>query len=135
MDDGTTGATINGNQITLKFVDGQRGDSDLQNNGSISDPGGLAFVRAAEVVSIVLNDGAAQQSMVNGVTVTFNQTVTVASGAFVLRNKNGEQIALRVALSEVAGRTVALLTFKGATIIGGSLADGQYTLKVKAAKI
>lgn len=39
--DGTTGAQINGNVITLHFVDGQRGDGDLDaTNGIILDPGG-----------------------------------------------------------------------------------------------
>ncbi|MBK7895268.1 MAG: DUF11 domain-containing protein [Anaerolineaceae bacterium] len=38
--DGTTGAEINGNVITLHFVDGQRGDDDLTANGVIVDPGG-----------------------------------------------------------------------------------------------
>ncbi|OUC14551.1 MAG: hypothetical protein B0A82_11480 [Alkalinema sp. CACIAM 70d] len=42
--DGTTGAEINGNQITLHFVDGQRGDGDLAANGSITDPGAPAIV-------------------------------------------------------------------------------------------
>jgi hypothetical protein len=37
---GTTGAEINGNVITLHFVDGQRGDDDLAANGVIVDPGG-----------------------------------------------------------------------------------------------
>ncbi|MCZ6816525.1 MAG: putative metal-binding motif-containing protein, partial [Planctomycetota bacterium] len=40
--DGTTGATINGNVISLRFVDGQRGDGDLTANGVIVDPGGPA---------------------------------------------------------------------------------------------
>ncbi|MGB5047632.1 MAG: choice-of-anchor U domain-containing protein, partial [Caldilineaceae bacterium] len=35
-----TGAIINGRTITLYFVDGQRGDSDLTANGVITDPGG-----------------------------------------------------------------------------------------------
>jgi hypothetical protein len=38
--DGTTGAEINGNVVTLHFIDGQRGDSDLTANGTIVDPGG-----------------------------------------------------------------------------------------------
>lgn len=38
-----TGAEIISNTITLHFVDGQRGDSDLQANGQISDPGGPAI--------------------------------------------------------------------------------------------
>ncbi len=40
--DGTTGAVINGNVVTLHFVDGQRGDADLTANGIIADPGGPA---------------------------------------------------------------------------------------------
>ncbi len=41
--DGTTGAKISGNQIVLHFVDGQRGDRDLQANGVIHDPGAPAL--------------------------------------------------------------------------------------------
>ncbi len=41
--DGETGAEINNNVITLHFVDGKRGDSDLDaTNGVIADPGGPA---------------------------------------------------------------------------------------------
>lgn len=38
--DGQTGAEINGNQVTLHFIDGDRGDDDLQLNGTIVDQGG-----------------------------------------------------------------------------------------------
>ena len=42
--DGETGAVIEGNVITLHFVNGMRGDSDLDStNGAISDPGGPVF--------------------------------------------------------------------------------------------
>jgi len=40
-DEGTnTGAKIDGNKITLYFVDGERGDDDLEANGTIVDDGG-----------------------------------------------------------------------------------------------
>jgi hypothetical protein len=42
MYDGETGAEINGNLVTLHFIDGQRGDSDLEVNGAIVDPGAPA---------------------------------------------------------------------------------------------
>jgi len=43
-DDATkTGAVINGNVITLHFVDGIRGDDDLTANGTIEDAGGPAI--------------------------------------------------------------------------------------------
>ncbi|MBW2591317.1 MAG: hypothetical protein JRD71_11550 [Deltaproteobacteria bacterium] len=35
-----TGAVINGNKVTLHFVDGQRGDDDITANGIIIDQGG-----------------------------------------------------------------------------------------------
>jgi hypothetical protein len=38
--DDQTGAEINGNVITLHFVDGLRGDEDITVNGSIKEPGG-----------------------------------------------------------------------------------------------
>ena len=37
--DGETGAEFNGNTVTLHFIDGKRGDSDLTANGVIVDPG------------------------------------------------------------------------------------------------
>ncbi|NOS78789.1 MAG: hypothetical protein HOP35_12670, partial [Nitrospira sp.] len=36
---GSTGATMNGDTITLNFIDGARGDADLAANGVIVDPG------------------------------------------------------------------------------------------------
>ena len=35
-----TGAVYDGNTVTLYFIDGQRGDSDLSEDGVITDPGG-----------------------------------------------------------------------------------------------
>ena len=40
---GTTGAELAGNVVTLHFVDGLRGDDDLSANGTIIDPGAPAF--------------------------------------------------------------------------------------------
>jgi len=46
--DGSTGAEINGNVITLYFVDGLRGDGDLDaGNGIILDPGGPAVISSS----------------------------------------------------------------------------------------
>jgi hypothetical protein len=41
--DGETGAEIDGNIVTLHFVDGKRGDGDLAANGVIVDPGAPAL--------------------------------------------------------------------------------------------
>lgn len=57
MWNGTTGARINGNIVTLTFVDGQRGDSDLDDtNGIITDPGGPA-VETVSPAPIPSGDG------------------------------------------------------------------------------
>ena len=48
--------------------------------------------------------------------------MTVDAGAFVLRRNDGKLVPLSVTLSEANGRTVALLTFTGSNVIGGSLA-------------
>ncbi|NUQ63575.1 MAG: hypothetical protein HUU20_13955 [Pirellulales bacterium] len=49
--DGTTGAEILGDRIVLHFVDGQRGDDDLEANGRIVDPGSPGFTVRPPVAS------------------------------------------------------------------------------------
>ena len=44
LDDGTTGAVIGIDRITLTLVDGERGDDDLIVNGTIVDPGAPALL-------------------------------------------------------------------------------------------
>src|SRR5262249_9590604 len=86
----------------------------------------------ARVQGVQINDGNAQRSMVNSLTVTFNRTVTVDPGTFELRGQDGSPVGLNVVTSVVNGQTMAVLTFAGADIIGGSLADWSYTLTVLA---
>jgi hypothetical protein len=89
-------------------------------------------VAPAQVASVVVNDGSAQRSMVNSLTVTFDGPVTISSGAFELSRHGGALVDLNVGISIVSGQTVALLTFSGPVIIGGSLADGSYTLTIRS---
>jgi hypothetical protein len=84
-----------------------------------------------KVESIVLNDGSAQRSMVTSLTVTFDRVVTIDPGAFELRRQDGSSVGLNVATSVAGGRTVAVLTFTGPDVVGGSLADGNYALTVR----
>jgi hypothetical protein len=89
-------------------------------------------IAPARVESVAVNDGSAQRSMVNSVTVTFDGDVTLAGGAFELHRQDGSQVALSVAASVVNGKTVAVLTFTGSDVVAGSLADGSYVLTVRA---
>jgi len=86
----------------------------------------------AEVESVASSDGPAQRSMVNSLAVTFDRAVTLDAGALDLQWQGDGPVGLNVASAVVGGRTVAVLTFAGPGIIGGSLADGRYTLTVLA---
>jgi hypothetical protein len=85
-----------------------------------------------KVESVVINDGSAQRSMVNSITITFGGTAILDPGAIELRKQNGALVNFKLAASMVGGQTVAVLTFAGSEFIGGSLADGSYTLTVRA---
>ena len=88
-----------------------------------------------KVQSVVVNDGSAQRSMVNRVTVTFDGGAVLDPGAIELRRRDGTPLDVRTAVTDAGGRTTASLTFAGAEFIGGSLADGRYTLTVHADRV
>src|SRR5262245_11439892 len=85
-----------------------------------------------KVESVVLNDGSAQRSMVTSITVTFSGAAVLDPGAIELRRQDGSLVDIQVAISVVGGKTVAVLSFAGPEFVGGSLADGSYTLTVLA---
>jgi uncharacterized membrane protein len=89
--------------------------------------------------TIQINDGSAQRSMVDSITVTFSSPVDIAAGAFQLtqRQPGGGSIDVSALLhvSATLNTTVAILTFAGTGVIGGSLADGWYTLTTVGAKV
>ena len=87
------------------------------------------------VESVVLNDGSAQRSMVNRITVTFGGTAVLDPGAIELRRQDGSLVDARLSISLLGGKTVAVLTFAGPEFVGGSLADGSYTLTVRADRV
>jgi PKD repeat protein len=71
MYDGQTGAVINKNVVILHFVDGKRGDHDLNPaNGIIVDPGGPSFEPAADVPASSGADGGDSGGCFLGSTVT-----------------------------------------------------------------
>src|SRR5437764_11361798 len=85
-----------------------------------------------KVESVVVNDGTAQRSMVNRITVTFGGPAVLDPGAIELRRQDGTLVDAQVSISLVGGKMVAVLTFVGAEFVGGSLADGSYTLTILA---
>jgi hypothetical protein len=98
--------------------------------------GTLTIVQPAPVVeSIVIDGGAVQRSMVTSITVTFNEVVSLSSGAIEVVQKGGKSEGLVLNESVVNGESVVSIAFTGSDIIGGSLADGDYTLTVNAADV
>ncbi len=87
------------------------------------------------VSSVVINDGSAQRSMVNSITVSFSSVVTFAPDAVELERQEGGLVNVQLATSIVDDHTVAVVTFTGIEIIGGSLADGHYTMTIHGSKV
>jgi hypothetical protein len=87
------------------------------------------------VASVVVNDGSRQRSMVNSLTVTFGGFAVLDPGAIELRRRDGSLVDAAVSISLAGGKTVAVLSFTGPEFVGGSLADGDYTLTILADRV
>ncbi len=87
------------------------------------------------VSSVVVNNGAAQRSMVTSLTVTFSRQVLLQSGAVSVTSSTGQSILLNLNPETVNGVTVLAIAFTGPNVIGGSVPDGRYTLTINAGYI
>src|SRR5262245_5170438 len=88
-----------------------------------------------KVESVVINDGSAQRSMIDRITVTFSGTLFLDPGAIELHRQDGTLVNAQMNISLVGGKTMAVLSFVGTEFVGGSLADGNYTLTVLADRV
>ena len=85
----------------------------------------------AVIERVQINDGSAQRSMVNSLTITFTAPVSLDKSAFKLINKgNSSPVDLVFTKDDSSGKSVVTLTFQGGGIVGGSLADGNYLLTI-----
>lgn len=136
--DGLFGSTVVGFPTNFLNPRGLNNVGQIVFRVSLAD-GRTVLVRAdpvpVTVDSVVVNDGAAQRSMVNSVTVTFSGAVTLDPGAIELRRQDGSLVGLHADISMLGGKTVAVLTFVGTEFVGGSLTDGGYTLTVRADRV
>ncbi len=103
-------------------------EQDISVSGSVSSqPGGSVSVTQ-------IDDGLSmQRSMVRSLTLTFTSSITqtqltstVQPSLVLTRISDNLQVGLTGTLSN--GGTVLTLKFTGSSILGGSLADGRYTL-------
>lgn len=81
---------------------------------------------APKVIGTVVNDGSAQRSMVKSITVTFDSLVTVNPAGVSITNARGTTPAFTQQLATVNGVTTLTITFPAG--VGGSIADGRWTL-------
>ncbi|MBX7103984.1 MAG: hypothetical protein K1X57_07875 [Gemmataceae bacterium] len=85
--------------------------------------------------AVTVNDGSAQRSRVTSLQLGFNQNVTLPvnpADAFQLRRQSDNAL---VALNAVVTGNVVSLTFAAGPVAAGSLADGRYTLTLRASQI
>jgi Calx-beta domain/SdrD B-like domain len=132
---GLTGAL--GNYVLTLTAAGS-GITDAAGNPLAADASdSWAVVAPPAVQSVMVNDGDVQRSMVTSLAVTFSEVVTLAPGAFELRDAAGNLVpaTITVTTQVVGGHTLAVLTFGGTGVLGGSLADGRYTLTVRADRV
>ena len=101
MFDGTTGAVISGNTITLHLVDGARGDHDGDGtNGTIVEPGGPAIVSI--FVDVTSSCELSQSRMM------FNRRTGEQAADVTLKNISSGplQIPLKVVIRNISDRSV-----------------------------
>lgn len=120
---------------------------DAEGNALVSDQSGSSRVKSlavdigafeftAEVIpptveTIVINGGETQRSLIQEITVTFDEVVNVDSSSFIVKNTNtGVCFVAEVETQIVNNQTIAILTFSGSGIINGSLPDGNYELEI-----
>ena len=119
--------------MAIRWSFDQRGaDFDRVFGGTV-DMGAFELVdlAAPTVESIVINNGDAQRSMVNVITISFSEIVNVSAADFLLQNTDTEtNIAPTVSTQVIDGKTVATLTFSGTGTTAGSLDDGNYSLTI-----
>ncbi|MBL8819205.1 MAG: pre-peptidase C-terminal domain-containing protein, partial [Planctomyces sp.] len=126
-------ATLPGSYlVTVEVSDGDGGVVVRSRTITIS-----SAVTAAKVASIVIDDGSAQRSMLRSLTITFDQAVSIQPGAFTVqkRGPGGETVSLNTPAitTDASGRTVVRLTF--ASLVGNSLRDGNYQLRIDSSKV
>jgi hypothetical protein len=89
------------------------------------------------VASFQVNDGSVQRAMVDSLTVTFNEPVTLASNALTieqLSTTGGSPTSM--SFSQTTSNDITwVLTFTDASYIGGSLPDGKYDLIVSSSAV
>jgi parallel beta-helix repeat protein len=84
------------------------------------------------LIAFTINDGNPQRSMIDTLTVAFNEPVLLGAGAITLSTPGGQAISFTQA---VTNDETYVLNFAQDGYVGNSLPDGQYILTVTAAEV
>jgi len=116
----------------------------IEDNGganSLWSASRIILTRTGDLPSLALNqltvgDGTDQRSVLNQVQLEFDSPVSIADGAFTLRNRDLNQFVDTTATLDATGQIVTL-TFSGNLTVGssGRLVDGNYELVVDGSKV
>ncbi len=130
----TGSPALNAGNNTAALAFDQRGN--LRVVGVAADIGAYEVQAPAKFVSVVINDGSGQRSVVTSITVNFGQHIGFTAGAaaaFTL-NRVGDNAAVNLAaiVDDSGSGTSVILTFTGGAVNFASLADGRYNLNILA---
>jgi hypothetical protein len=95
----------------------------------------LTVLARPQVTSVTVNGGSAQRSRVTSLTIAFDRLVALDAGAFVLSRSDGTVPTVTWNITTVNGSTVASAIFSGHGTEFGSLADGKWTLRIRAGRV
>ncbi len=132
MYDGQTGAEINGNVITLHFVDGLRGDEDITVNGSIKEPGGPIKDVATGIREVAEQAFVLEQNYPNpftGQTKISYQLNGPARVVISVYNLNGKELKILVNQQMPQGKYEVV--WDGKDDSGTSLNSGIYSYRME----
>lgn len=96
---------------------------DLAGQATTPTPAPAPTIKGTQV-----NDGSAQRSMVKTLTVTFDSAVTVNPAGVTILNARGDTPAFTQQLTTANGKTTLTVSFPAG--VGGSIADGRWTLRI-----
>jgi autotransporter-associated beta strand protein len=114
------------------FIIGERGSSPISIEKHIRGAAVFGAVATASVLSVQVNDGSPQRSMVTSLLVSLTSGDV---GTFALADASGKPLRnIQIIVDAGSGGTV-MLTFKGPGTEFGSLPDGHYTLLYDGAPV
>jgi polygalacturonase len=108
-------------------------------DGSVQGMADFTAVAAPTITSFMVNDGSAQRAMIDSLTITFSEPVTLSPSAITLSGQStsgGTWSSFNFNLTNPSGDDQTyVLTFTNLGYYGNSLPDGDYNVTVSASQV